>query len=241
MLTYSMPPPTFWAIIAVQLMWFIVVFVTRSPSRSLRNCLTMGLILGIPYGFVMDLLIGEHNTIFNYFGYEDSWLFLLMNWLLSYGLAIATIFSLGSMGIPRQSPSWTFVVTLLLIALAMELLYQTLAIDGALLRMLFLGAILLILSEVVFAVAGKGGYLSNLLWGKVSFGRFWLLSFLTGLVYEVANLLTPLWNWENSFPSNNANIFLVVCFGYCVLLYPILAMRALVEKAETRWHRPRGR
>lgn len=237
MLTDSLPPSNFWLVIAVQFFWFAIVFLKERPSRSFLNCLSMGFLLGIPYGAAMDLLVGDHNTVFNYFGYENSWAFLLFNWLLSYGLAISTVLATGKIVLPKCRPSFTYVALLLAAAITLELIYQTSAIGGTLIRMIVLGAILLLLSEVLVSLLGRAGFLLGLFQGKVTFGRFWLFAFMTGLVYESANIVSPLWDWENEFPSSNENVVLVICFGYCALLYPIVAIKALLEMAEKNWHK----
>jgi len=219
----------FWFVILVQFIWFIVVFIKMKAQPSFLLCLVIGLVLSIPYGLAMDQIVGEKNRIFSYYGREDSWSFLLLNWIFSYGLAISTVFAAGLADFHSRKLPIIFLACLVLFVLLIETIYQTVSLEFTLLRMFVLGAILISAAEVAINASGRVGLLRSMPHLMPAFWKFWIFAILTGLVYESANHLFPLWKWENAAPSTSVNLALVVLFGYCALLYPMIAMQVVFE------------
>lgn len=217
-------------VVSIQFLWFLAVFWALKPKQSFWYLLLVGLLLGIPYGLGMDLLVGGQNKIFNYYGKEQSWVFLLANWLFSYGFCISTVFVFAYRERPakRTSKSLFFGLALLLCACAVA--WRIAVIDITLLRMVWLGLILILASELVYLAYQKMGYVERLLRLDGKIWSFWLFSILTGVVYEIANFAFPLWAWDNQFPTREINLILIIVFGYCVLLYPIMAMKLIASE-----------
>jgi hypothetical protein len=77
-------------VILVQLVFFIIHAVSVGHTRHVLSYVGKGMLLGLPFGVVFDLLIGQYFGIYNNllgFGF----LFLTINGIFSYGLMIANV------------------------------------------------------------------------------------------------------------------------------------------------------
>lgn len=212
----------FWVIIAVQFCWFLTVTAWYGNIRKVIKFILFGGILGIPYGFAMDAIIGHHHEIFAYGSLGQSESFLFLNALFSYGLAISTTFNLnylvgkGGLHSNRQA----FYLTI--VAVAVIVAKNKFGVDGILLSMFIFGIAIISFTEAMFIFSSGRGLLIDIFTGRVRVAWLFLFCFLTGSIYETANLFFPLWEWQNDFPSVTGNTILIAALGYFVLIYPML-------------------
>lgn len=219
----------FAAVIAVQLLWFIFVSLGRVTVRRAFINLALGGAAGVPLGFFFDLVIGKFASIFHYTGIPITLCFMLVNGILSYGLAIATVLSAGYEALPVRGSGRRAIASLVAAAafsLAVLLpVHRMPPIAG----MFLLGAMVLLFSEALAMACCRLGYIAQVGEGRFRPAlRLWIFSGATGLVYEAANSIFDLWTWENRFPTPLANLVMVVLLGYVVLLLPIFTFAALL-------------
>jgi hypothetical protein len=214
-------------IITIQLCWFLIVSLLRRDTHFYKK-LFNGLLVGIPIGIFFDLIIGRFSNIFNYHGLENSHLFMIANGSLSYGIAIATanVFNKSSSFIENEFSR----ISMFLISLAAfsMILVVPLTNLSPLFSMFILGGLIIVCIEFLamsFGICGPillltkrncSGFISGL-----------LFCWVTGIVYETANYIYPLWRWENQFPSSSINLFLIVFLGYYVLFHPIFTINRI--------------
>jgi hypothetical protein len=83
----------FTLVILVQFIFFAVHAYKVGEGQMLFHYLKRGMLLGLPFGIVFDLLIGHTFGMYDYaLGY--TWWFLTINGLFSWGFMIANIFLL---------------------------------------------------------------------------------------------------------------------------------------------------
>jgi len=81
---------SFTVVIAVQLFFFIIHAVSVNRKAQVFNYLRKGMLIGLPFGIIFDLVIGKHFGLFDYkLGYE-LW-FLIINGIFSYGFMLANV------------------------------------------------------------------------------------------------------------------------------------------------------
>lgn len=220
----------FAAIIVVQLLWFLLVALRSGTLPAVPRHLAIGAIAGLPLGAVFDVAIGKFGNVFHYAGLELSGPFVLLNAILSYGIAVATVLSIGGTKMPpyegrRRRPA--MIAASVMLAVAIWLPIESLT---PITTMFLLGALVLVFSEALSIAAASRGYLYQLIFGSARpMVRIWVFSVSTGLVYEVANYLFPLWVWINRTPTPSGNFLLIVIFGYFVLFFPVFTVAALLR------------
>src|SRR5579862_1046374 len=144
--------------ILVALQWgicFALAGLRHARVKQIVMIGAIGLLLGIPFGFAFDLLIGRNAGIFGY-DLPASGAFIVLNGLLSYGAAVATAAFLPPLILPRAAGGrddrnlvlilWSIVLVAALASLAFAV--------GPLLGMFRAGTIILSLGEVVAALRG---------------------------------------------------------------------------------------
>lgn len=226
---YQIVGLNFIIVVAAQFLIFLLTYLILRPQLSFAGGAFLGILLGLPYGFFVDLFVGLEHGIFNYYGQERSWLFLMFNWLLSYGFFISSVFCYSEPGREPRSGSHFLVLAIVFSLASLGLLYL-IGFDEVLPRMIILGVLMVSLSEILMFVAGQKGYLEYLLsFGRPAF-RLWFFVAATGLSYEAVNFLFPLWHWKNDYPSEEVNLALIAFFGYAALVYPVVAVKALLFK-----------
>lgn len=76
-------------ILFIQFLFFLFVYYKIKSKIQILSFIKL-LLLGIPFGFVFDLVVGKYFGIFNYYlGFNI--IFIIINGLFSYGIALATI------------------------------------------------------------------------------------------------------------------------------------------------------
>lgn len=221
----------FVAIIFVQFAWFgLVGYVSGTASAMPRNFIA-GAAAGIPLGVIFDLPIGQLGNIFHYVGVEYNGTFLLLNAVFSYGVAIATALSLSpgrdEMSAGKVSSRMALLAGALLLATFLLLLVQ---VWSSLTSMFIIGGTVLVLTELAYLLAGRKFYISQFIRGNPRpVLRVYVFSVSTGIVYEGANLLFPLWTWVNGQGGQALNLLLIVGLGYFVLFYPMFAFAGLIN------------
>lgn len=224
----------FVAVIAIQFLWFAFITLTRGSLSAAPRRLVIGALVGLPVGLVFDVAIGWAGSIFHYAGLELKGSFLLLNSLLSYGLAIATVLTMNVGGMPpyvgRHRRLALAVACLALVVLSLPLLLIPVDARSPMEAMLLIGASVLAVSEVVALLSGRTGYLLQFAEGRWKPAlRIWLFAIATGVVYEITNHFFPLWVWANQSPTPIVNMLLIVVFGYFVLFLPIFSLMGILR------------
>ena len=81
---------SFIVVISVQLFFFVIHAVSVNRKAQVFAYLRKGMLLGLPFGIVFDLVVGEHFGLFDYqFGYDIR--FLIINGIFSYGFMLANV------------------------------------------------------------------------------------------------------------------------------------------------------
>lgn len=217
----------------VQLAMFVVASLWWGVSwRSMSGTLWRSAALGLPLGLIFDFVIGRFSFVFTYEPFFPTWMFYLLNGLISYGLAVATV-SLIPEELPRISSRKNLQYTLPIAALCLILLLRpfmlpdivALFIRGALVLAIAESAAIWRRVEAPLTLAVKN-HLSPLL-------RLWVFSVILGLVYEIANAVFPVWRWR---PLNGISYLIhetvMVLAGYFVLAYAIVVF---IHISSARW------
>ncbi len=214
----------FWIVILAQAFWFLVTTVALRNTEKTLVFLFAGLALGIPYGLAMDSLVGYRTGIFNYQGLEDSLSFLFLNALLSYGLAISTMFNFVPFLTSGIAINRRFSYFFILIGSSVLFFHARFGGVSPLVDMFSVGVIILCFSDAVFILFSGKCMTLNLVSLNESLIRIGMFSAATGAFYEATNYFARLWVWENDFPSQGINFLMIVLFGYFVLLFPMLVL-----------------
>jgi hypothetical protein len=189
----------------------------RHP-HSLGEALAVGAAIGLPFGVGFDLVFGATVNVFRY-GLSGT-AFLLLNALLSYGLAIATAMRLSPVPlVPGQSEltRLRLLLAVLLVAASIGLALPLPAL-GAL---LCIGVLVIGAGELIEATwLGTVGPAGEALLGKFARPlRNWAWVAAVGAIYEISNRLWPLWHWDHLGLQGDGALLLVVVLGYVVLMH----------------------
>ncbi len=83
----------FFIVITIQFIFFAVHAFIAGERDKLFRYLKHGMVLGLPFGIIIDLIFGHWLGLWDYtLGY--TWWFLIINGILSYGFMIANVFLL---------------------------------------------------------------------------------------------------------------------------------------------------
>lgn len=186
-----------------------------------------GILLGLPYGLIMDSFVGFRAGIFDYGGLENSTWFLLMNALLSYGIAIGTAFNYTSVlaRMPRIHRKHSYLY--LILASSTLFLHSRMSGTTPLIDMFLLGAVILFISDFALVASHGRAVLIAPFSVPRAFGVLLGFCILTGVVYEATNYIVSLWTWKNDLPSAEINLILVVLLGYFVLMLPMIVLASV--------------
>ncbi|MFC1720826.1 hypothetical protein ACFLY0_00545 [Patescibacteria group bacterium] len=220
---YNAIPDTFFAMIACQFLLFIILaFINKCSVRKKLRILKQGLLLGVPLGLFFDSMAGFYGGVFDYG--EGYWnvLFLLLNGLLSYGIAIATIliFNISSPKINAHKNK--FLNTFLFFMALAGILVFIFVNEFVLGRMIGIGLSIVFLGEfLLLNYAQKYGPISSLFKRNAKpFLQLFSIGVLMGFVYEIFNWYSPLWYWTQSqFLTKFQLEIAVVLLGYFVLVH----------------------
>ncbi len=80
----------FTVVVLVQLAFFVVHALSVGERKNILRYLGRGMIVGLPFGIVFDLIVGKSFGVFEYRLGFDIW-FLALNGLLSYGFMMANV------------------------------------------------------------------------------------------------------------------------------------------------------
>jgi hypothetical protein len=207
-----------------------LAYVWNVGMRMTYTVLWRSMLLGLPLGFLYDLLIGRTQLVFFYSGVPAGWLFLALNGALSYGFAIATA-RLMPITLPRLHKRDIRMTGVLLCMIAIALLFLPALFARHPLAVMFVtGTIVILCSEGVALLSGYSGPLYSLLQRNARpVMQLWLASVGIGALYEILNALFPLWHWQTggSLPHWGVEL-LIVLFGYFVLFLPMLVLSRLL-------------
>lgn len=191
------------------------------------SVLWRGVLLGLPLGFLYDILIGHSQAVFYYSRVPDNWIFTALNGSLSYGFAIATA-CLLPITLKRHHLPGLRLIGALVCGIAIILLSLTsLIFSPPTLAVMFItGTSLLLCSEGLSLIYGYSGPLYSLLQRNVKpTASLWLASICIGALYELLNGLFPLWHWQEARNMPHWQLeFLIVIFGYFTLFLPMLIL-----------------
>lgn len=216
-------------LIAMAVFWHV------APKRVFAVTI-QSMIIGAPLGLAFDLLIGRYETIFSYHIEVGRFFFYLLNGLLSYGLALATIWLLP-VRLPRQSNRTSGIAAAMSVCLSLLVLIALPSRELTTLVVMLVGGMAILgCSEVIARVCGFQGTISAFLDGEPKqLFQLWFTSIALGTAYEITNVLFPVWIWEPmqglSFVESE---LLIIVFGYFVLVYPMFVVTHLVQSAPDR-------
>jgi hypothetical protein len=186
--------------------------------------------LGALFGFAYDSVLGAYGRVFEYPDVSCVGLFLALNAVLSYGVAACTAWILPCTTNSHRSSMARVVAGAALLVLALGVL-GALASQQAiqlspLVRAFSIGILIVSAVELAAVVFWRLGPILRMTWGE--FGPFACLvvwSAVVGAIYEAANLLCPLWQWNLGpnmpFWTEEA---IIVALGYFVLFHPLLVV-----------------
>ncbi len=81
---------SFIAVIFVQVLFFIAHSIFVGEGRTILKHLWQGMLLGLPFGIVFDLIIGDFFGMYEYKLGFDFW-FLVINGVFSFGFMMANV------------------------------------------------------------------------------------------------------------------------------------------------------
>ena len=230
----------FFLIVAVQLAWyFLICLINRSGLGTAGRHLLFGMVCGVPVGLLFDLVFCDIAGVFEYPAYM-GWRFLVINGLFSYGLSTATVFVCAGLVLSRTGGNRN---ATLYLHVVIALLCSCLALlsSSSIIIVFSAGACILFTCEAILALLHANGAINALQHSHMKpFGRFWALSVATGLVYESANLLYPVWAWSPFIVTPCITTGVIVVFGYFVLLYPALALSRACDLFNNLFNGGRG-
>lgn len=223
----------FIGLVLVQLAVFVVASLWwRVAWRALSETLWRSAALGLPLGLIFDFLIGRFGFVFTYEPFFPAWMFYLLNGLISYGLAVATL-SLIPEKLPPVSSRKNLQYTLPIAALCLVLMLRPFILPD--LAALFVrGALVLAVAESAAIWRGIEGPLTLAVkrrWSPLV--RLWVFSVILGLVYETANAVFPVWRWRPlDGISYRIHETIMILAGYFVLAYAIVVF---IHISSTKW------
>jgi hypothetical protein len=238
------PWANFGAFLMVQVAVFLIV-VRIGPFR-LREAVAIiptSVALGVPLGLLFDLIIGNAGAVFTYH-IQTSWLFLVVNGALSYGLAVATASLLPPTmltGRHRNNRHLTAAMLVGCVALIALLTTHDSRLQP-LATMCYASALVLAIDEVAALLFRRQGLLGLAMTGKPrAFASVWLWSSAIGLAYEIGNYYFPVWHWSliGVFSYLTVEVF-IVSSGYFVLFYTLAILSTIVSKPVPTDQQTRG-
>lgn len=92
---------SFFVVAFSQLMFFIIHAYSVGESDKISKYLKIGVLIGLPFGIIFDLIIGKTIGMFHYeLGFV--WWFLIINGIFSYGFMIANVLLLKGHSLPHM-------------------------------------------------------------------------------------------------------------------------------------------
>lgn len=223
----------FIGLVLAQLTMFVAASVWWGVAwRSMSGTLCRSAALGLPLGLIFDFLIGRFSFVFTYETFFPTWMFYLLNGILSYGLAVATV-SLIPEKLAQLPSRKNLQCTLPIAGLCLILLLQPFRLPD-LVALFVRGGLVLAIAESAAIWRRVEGPLT--LAAKHHFSqlvRLWIFSVILGVVYEASNAVFPVWRWRPldgvSFPIYET---IMVLTGYFVLAYTIVIF---IHISSTKW------
>lgn len=231
----------FLVIILVQALFLFYLCVRRKIAvMRLLSVLSVSMIMGLLFGYTFDSVFGilglftyTPQSQFALHGTGLTFFQLVINGLLSYGIAFATVYFL----VPKRTKSKKlkykniYLLGMILSALIVGCLFY---FTSKSLSSLFLsGSVVILLGEIVALLFNERGVILSLCIDRkyTTFIIFWINSISIGLLYEGVNYLFPFWVWlPGEYYSRTMIEVLVIVFGYVVLFHPMLIFWQLMQK-----------
>lgn len=221
----------FLCVVSGQLLILLAVAYLRKAGVSQTYfILWRSMLLGLPLGFLYDILIGESQFVFYYSSVPNNWIFTAINGSLSYGIAIATA-CLLPIRLPRQQIAYLRLTGVILCIAAIALSILSLILSFSTLASMFVtGTILIICSEGLSLLFGYIGPVYSLLRRNYKpITVLWFASAVIGTFYEILNGLFPLWHWEEARNMSYWHLeIIIVLLGYFTLFLPMLVLSRLL-------------
>jgi hypothetical protein len=214
---------------AVSLCQFIVLLVLAALRKSVGPLLHKGPLLclsGIPFGAAFDLVIGRYHGVFSY--PHDSFIFLCLNGLLSYGPAICSAWLFPSRVHQHSSPTLRIGGALVAACVIVFAYLANPTTNVTLIDLFVIGSEILIFAEALALLFGRvGPILALAMHDFRSLPSLILASIAVGATYEAANSYLGLWSWH-PLVSGWMGEAIVVFLGYFVLFHPMLILSRLL-------------
>ncbi|MCI0506248.1 MAG: hypothetical protein L0Z73_09090 [Gammaproteobacteria bacterium] len=212
------------------LILFALACLRRIRPAQIYFILWRSMLLGLPLGFLYDILIGQSQLVFHYSGVPDNWIFTAANGLLSYGFAIATAFLLP-VPVQRQQTGGLRLAGIVLCVAATAFAFLQIVLSlPTLVSMFVTGAILVLGSEGLALLFGYIGPVYSLTRGNYKpIGTLWFASIVIGAFYETLNGFFPLWHWQEAGNMAHWRLeLIIVTLGYFTLFLPMLILSRLL-------------
>lgn len=224
----------FVVLVLSQVVLFLLVTYGLGVNKSnAKKALCWGLILGAPLGYVFDRLFGLYFGVFDYY-METTLIFLLVNGMFSYGVALATVVLfvcwLDVALVPQSSVAKRLVfMSLISVFLFVFTLLNPMSILGVTITS---GLFVLVISDLGLSLLGVQSFSGMLVKRDLrKLINIYLFSVIMGMWYEAVNYVFPVWRWGLSDDFSKSTTELMVVFsGYLVLVSALLVGAIVIRK-----------
>jgi hypothetical protein len=222
-------PAAYQHLLAISLVQFAVFLALRWGVGARPGSVQIFVLLfasGIPLGLAYDALLGLFGQIFTYPDVGNVPLFLLLNSILSYGSALCTAWLLPCASIAHSTGRIRIAAMLFLSVLIGAVAWFYAADMSSLVRVFLVGALVIVAAELIAMTRGQLGPALAITKGTVApIVCLMTWSIVIGAIYETANFLFPLWQWnlDSTVPMWIVEI-LIIAFGYFVLIHPMFVL-----------------
>ncbi len=227
---------SFAAIIAIQFLVFALFAAARRIDVVLAaKLLVVSAVLGVPIGFLFDVLVGHGAGIFRYH-IGQAWWFIAVNGFFSYGLALATAALIPELVTSFSNRRLRFIALVGTFSGSAILLAVALFFPNIAFRAFVIGGAILLAGEAGLALQHRQGPVAAAVTGALKPAlSLWVFAISIGLIYESANYFFPVWRWSIANVPQLITEAVIVLLGYFVLFHLLhLLGRLLFKKLESK-------
>ena len=192
-------PAAYQHLLAICLVQFAVVVGMRWAAGAKPASLHIFVLLfamGIPIGLIYDALLGLYGQIFAYPDVSNVPVFLLLNSFFSYGSALCTAWLLPCTSARHPANRARIIGSLVLLLLIVTAAWLY-AGASSLVRVFLVGTLIIVAAELTALARGHLGPVFAITKGTMApFACLMTWSIVIGVIYEGANFLFPLWQWN---------------------------------------------
>lgn len=237
-------PLNFFFIIVVQsiVLIFLATRRRKQPRYSLAKVLALSLLPGIILGTFFDLIGGifvTHAYILAPSAVTPlcpcglTFVQLLLNGVLSYGIAVATAYYIAQ-GVTTVTKNRAIILAGVPLIVLLASLYELFTLPKGTVAIFFAcGFAVVSTGELLMLTRGTVGPILAAFVNRdiVTLARGWLTVILVAVSYELANHLFPFWKWvEDNGTSTTQVELLVIIFAYAGLFHPMIIFWQFIQK-----------